>query len=264
MKKLEKLKKILSDMDSVLLAYSGGLDSTFLLKVASGVLGERLLVVTANSPTYPSQELKFARRMASALKVRHRVINTLELKDKKFITNPINRCYFCKRELFRRLKLIARKNRLNFVIDASNLSDKNDFRPGNKAKAELGVRSPLEEAGIGKEEIRILSKNLGIASWDKPSMACLASRIPYGNKISTEILQRIDRAELFLKNLGFRQVRVRHYNGLCRIEVSKKDMPRLVWRQREIIDKLKKLGYNYITLDLEGYRCGSLNEVMKV
>lgn len=251
-------------MSSALVAYSGGVDSTFLLKVASGVLPkDKILAVTANSPTYPPAELAFARKIAKLLGVRHKVIATSEFKNKEFIKNPVNRCYFCKKELFAELKNIASHEKLNFVLDASNVSDKLDLRPGNKAKRELNVRSPLVEAGFTKEEIRKVSKKLGLSTWDKASLACLASRIPYGTRITKEALQKVNRGENILREMGFRQVRLRHYNGLCRIEVAKNQVNELLTKRNQVVDKLKKLGYNYITVDLEGYRTGSLNEVIK-
>jgi len=263
-KKLIRLKKIISDMGSVLIAFSGGADSTFLLKVASMVLpADKILAVTAYSATYPKEELLFSRNIARALCVRHKIIKTYELEDKRFAANPANRCYFCKKELFARLKGMAKKFKLNFVADASNISDRDDFRPGNKAKKEFKIRSPLEEAGLAKEDIRRLSKKMGLNTWNKPAMACLASRIPYGKKITPSVLARINKGEVFLRQLGFLQVRLRHYNGLCRIEVPKKDIPGLMIQHDLIVEKLKRLGYNYITVDLEGYRTGSLNEVIK-
>ncbi|MCM8796200.1 MAG: ATP-dependent sacrificial sulfur transferase LarE, partial [Candidatus Omnitrophica bacterium] len=171
-------------MKSCLIAYSGGVDSTFLLKVAKEVLGDKVLAVTAISPTYPQEEFNFAKKMTRLLGVRHKVINTAQLKDKNFSSNPITRCYFCKRELFSQLKILAKKDKLNFVIEASNFSDKKDFRPGNVAKKELGVRSPLQEAGFTKEDIRKISRVWGLPTWNKPALACLASRIPYGRRIT--------------------------------------------------------------------------------
>ena len=248
----------------MLVAFSGGVDSSFLLKVCAMYLPkEKILAVTASSPTFPEAELGFSKKITRQLGVRHRIIRTGELKNKEFLANPSNRCYFCKHELFARLNKIAGKNKINFVIDASNLSDRSDFRPGNKAKKELRVRSPLEEAGFTKENIRGYSRKLGLPTWDKPSLACLASRIPYGVNITLPILKRIEKGESYLHGLGFRQVRLRHYNGLCRIEVSKGEIARLLSRRSAIIDRLKKFGYNYVTLDLEGYRTGSLNEVNK-
>ncbi len=251
-------------MDSALIAFSGGADSTFLLKVVSMVLPRnRILAVTASSSTYPKEELLFSRKIARSFGVRHKIIKTHELENKRFTANPTNRCYFCKKELFSRLKDMAKKVKLNFVADASNVSDKQDFRPGNVAKKEFNIRSPLQEAGFTKEDIRILSKKLGLATWNKPALACLASRIPYGEEINPRILARINKGEEFLRQLGFLQVRLRHYNGLCRIEVFREDIPRLMHQRNLIVAKLKRLGYNYVTVDLEGYRTGSLNEVIK-
>lgn len=257
--KLKKLEGILKRMGSVLVAYSGGVDSSLLLKVSKDTLKNKVLAVTAVSPTYPQEELDFAKRMSSSLGIRHRIIKTHELKNKRFVENSLNRCYFCKKELFSQLKKIAKNNKLNFVIDATNFSDRKDFRPGNLAKQQLGVRSPLEEARITKDDIRKLSKRLRLCTWDKPSLACLASRIPYGRKITKDILNRINHAEGFIRSMGFAQVRLRHYDGLARIEVIKEDIPRIIKMQRLIVNRLKKLGYNYVTIDLEGYRTGSLN-----
>lgn len=262
MNKINQLKKILKNMHSVLVAYSGGLDSTFLLAVSKEVLGKNVLAVTANSATYPRQELKSAKKTARKLKARHLIINSEELKDKRYLCNSTQRCYFCKKDLFRRLKKIAAGEKIKFVIEASNLNDAGDFRPGRKAKKEYLIRSPLEEAHFSKADIRRYSKKLGLNTWNKPSLACLASRIPYGTKINRNLLKRINKAEEYLYALGIRQVRLRHYNGLCRIEVEEKDFPTLIKKRNSIVEKLKKLGYNYITLDLEGYRTGSLNEVI--
>lgn len=250
-------------MGSVLVAYSGGADSTFLLKAASAVLKKKVLAVTADSPTYPKGELVFSKKITAGLGVRHRIIRTAELKDRNFAANPVNRCYFCKKELFAKLKKLSRENKLKVVIDASNASDKNDYRPGSVAGRELKIRSPLQEAGLSKEEIRKLSKKLGLPTWDKPAQACLASRIPYGSRICAKTLARIHKAEAALKEMGFKQLRVRHYAESCRIEVPKSDIPRLTGKRRQIVDRFKKIGYNYITLDLEGYRTGSMNEVPK-
>lgn len=253
----------MKEMGSLAIAYSGGADSTFLLKVANDVLGDKVLAVTADSPTFSTEELAFSRKMARSFGARHKVIKTRELNDRQFVSNPANRCYFCKRELFSRLKTIARANELNFVADGSNLTDKKDLRPGTGAKQEFGIRSPLEEAGFTKGGIRRASKALGLVTWDKPNLACLASRIPYGTPISRQMLSRIQKAEAYLTGLGLRQVRLRHYNGLCRIEVSGRDLAGVINRRGAIIRKLKSLGYSYVTLDLEGYRTGSMNDILK-
>ena len=261
MSKLKKLRTILNSMGSALIAYSGGADSSFLLHIASNTLPkEKILAVTANSATYPKEELLLSRLMAKSFGVKHLIINSQELKNSRFILNPSNRCYYCKKELFGKLKPLAKKYGLQYVIDASNFSDKDDFRPGDKAKKELGIRSPLQEARITKGEIRSFSKRLGLKTWDKPSLACLASRIPYGTKITPVILRKVHRAENYLKNaLHLSQVRVRHYNGLCRIEVIKADIPKIIKKRNQVVDNFKKMGYNYIVLDLEGFRTGSMN-----
>ena len=263
MSKLEKLKKILKKMQSALLAYSGGVDSSFLLKVARDSLGDKLLAVTAVSPTYPREELDLAKETARRLKARHKIIRTSELENRNFVSNPVDRCYFCKKELFGKLKKIAHNNNLKYVIDASNVTDKKDYRPGARAKKELGIRSPLEEAGFTKNEIRRLSKKFKLRSWDKPALACLASRVPYGRPITPAVLSKVEKAEKLLRAMGFQQVRLRHYDGLCRIEVDAANVETLIKKRNLIIAKLKPLGYNYITVDLEGYRTGSLNEVIK-
>lgn len=261
--KLVSLKRKIHGYKSCLVAFSGGQDSAFLLKICSAVLEpDKLLAVTAVSATYPKAELEKARRLAREIGVRLKIIRTAELSNKRFSANPVKRCYFCKKELFTKLIKIAKQNKLNFVLDASNLSDQSDYRPGSIAKEELKIKSPLAQAGFSKEDIRNLSKKLGLSSWDKPSLACLASRIPYGTRITAGLLRRIDQAEGYLISLGFKQVRLRHYKDLCRIEVDKNEMIRLLKKQQQVVERLKDLGYNYITLDLEGYRTGSLNEVI--
>lgn len=261
--KLACLKRKIREYKSCVVAFSGGQDSAFLLKICSSVLTpDKFLAVTAVSETYPKAELKKAEVLASEIGARLKVIRTTELGNEKFSANPVKRCYFCKKELFTKLINIARQNKLNFVLEASNLSDKLDYRPGTIAKKELKIESPLVDAGFSKEDIRRLSKKLGLSSWNKPSLACLASRIPYGTKITAGLLRRIDQAEEYLISLGFKQVRLRHYNGICRIEVDKNDMHRLLKKSEAVVKRLKALGYNYITLDLEGYRQGSLNEVI--
>jgi uncharacterized protein len=261
--KLDHLKCIVSAYKSVVVAFSGGQDSAFLLKICALVLPpDKIMAVTAVSATYPKIELAKAKILAKHIGSRLKVIKTSELNNKKFTVNSITRCYFCKQELFSKLIVIAKQNKLDFVLEASSLSDKLDYRPGNTAKQELKIKSPLIEAGFSKEDICRLSKKMGLSSWNKPSLACLASRIPYGVKITAPLLKRIDQAEEYLNSLGFRQVRLRHHNALCRIEVDKSDIRRLLNNRQMIVMRLKDLGYNYITVDLEGYRTGSLNEVI--
>lgn len=265
-KKLEDLKDILVTMKSVLVAYSGGVDSTFLLKVAKDVLGEtNVLAVTEMSPVYPSEETEQAKVIAQELGVRHQCIDTQELSNPEFVKNPKERCYWCKKELFVDLLKIAGENALYYVLDGTNFDDIGDWRPGMRAAQELGIRSPLKEAQLTKDEIRHFSKELGLPTWDKSSFACLASRFPYGTKITKENLSKIDSAERFLRSFGITQLRVRHHNNIARIEVLEKDLRRLLDTQvrRQILTHFKELGYTYVTIDLEGYRTGSMNETLQ-
>jgi uncharacterized protein len=263
--KLEQLKEIFQSMGKVLVAFSGGVDSTFLLKVAKDSLGDRnVLAVTALSPLYPDRELAGAKRVAQEIGVRHLLIESNELEIEGFSENPPNRCYFCKIELFGELMDLAKKEGVPYVVEGSTLDDEKDHRPGRKAVQELGIRSPLQEALFTKEEVRKLSKELGLPTWDKPSFACLASRFPYGEEITSEALRMVDEAEAFLLSLGFKQVRVRHYQNLARIEVYAEDISRLmngVLREK-VVNRLKKIGYQYVTVDLQGFRSGSMNEVL--
>jgi len=261
--KLERLRNLLGDLGSVLLAYSGGVDSTFLLKAAQEVLGRRVLAVTACSPTYPQRELRAAEEMARSLGVRFLFLSTGELSYPEFSSNPPDRCYWCKKELFTRLWEIAQEQGIHFILDGTNFDDRDDLRPGRRAAREAGVRSPLLEVGLSKEEIRALSRKLGLSTWDKPSLACLASRIPYGIPITPEVLARINEAEEFLLSLGLHQVRVRHHQEIARIEVESQDESRVIQHREEIVAKLRALGYTYITLDLEGYQPGSLNRALQ-
>jgi uncharacterized protein len=263
--KFERLKEIFEKMGKVLVAFSGGVDSTFLLKVAKDALGDRnVLAVTALSPLYPDRELAGAKRVAQEIGARHLLIESNELEIEGFSENPPNRCYFCKRELFGELMDLAKKEGVPYVVEGSTLDDEKDHRPGRKAVQELGIRSPLQEALFTKEEVRKLSKELGLPTWDKPSFACLASRFPYGEEITSEALRMVDEAETFLLSLGFKQVRVRHYQNLARIEVYAEDISRLmngVLREK-VVNRLKKIGYQYVTVDLQGFRSGSMNEVL--
>ena len=263
MDKLGRLKDNLRELGGAVVAFSGGVDSSFLLRVARDTLPKKsLLAVTAVSDTYTKSELSQAKRFARLLGVRHEIIFTDELKDANFRKNPVDRCYYCKKELFGRLKHVASHNRIKNIIDASNKDDKKDYRPGSMAKEELGVRSPLQESQITKKDIRRYSKRLGLETWDFPSMACLASRVPYGTEIKKDVLEKIEAAEDIIKKAGFRQVRVRYYKDAARIELEKKEIKKFLNCKSydKILKKLKSLGFIYITLDLEGYRTGSLNE----
>ncbi|MDO8535547.1 MAG: ATP-dependent sacrificial sulfur transferase LarE [Candidatus Omnitrophota bacterium] len=261
MKKIEKLKKILKDIKSVVVAYSGGLDSTFLLKAAIDTLGkDNVLAVTARSETYPLSEYKEARAMAKRFGVKHITINTRELNIKKFRSNPVNRCYYCKKELFKRLNIIKKRYGMEYVVDGTNLDDLKDIRHGSKAAGEEGVRRPLLEAKITKYDIRILSKNLRLSTWNKPSFACLASRFPFNEKITIQGLKKIEDAESRIHRMGFRQVRVRLHGKTARIEVPKDDLDLGLKFKEKIVRELKDIGFVYVALDLEGYRTGSMHE----
>jgi len=266
MDRLRELKAILRKMGKAVLAFSGGVDSSFLLKAAKDALPDgNVLAVTAVSETYTGSELIQAKRFAKGLGVRHKIIFTNELKNKNFTKNPVNRCYYCKKELFGRLSGIAKKEGFDCIIDASNADDAKDYRPGSKAKKEFRVRSPLMEAGFSKDDIRKYSRKLKLETAGLPSMACLASRFPYGEKIDKKALKRIESAEDFIKKQGISQVRVRYHNNIARIEVEKRNIKRFVNERicDKITKRLRQLGFKYIALDLEGYRTGSLNEVLR-
>jgi uncharacterized protein len=264
--KLQLLGSILTNMESVLVAYSGGVDSAFLLKVAVDALGTRALAVTARSASYPELELDEATALASALGATHLVVDTHEMEHESYVSNPSNRCYHCKTELWDTLAPIAAERKIVALVDGFNADDVGDYRPGAVAAREHGVRSPLLEAGLTKQEIRVLSREMGLPTWDKPAMACLSSRVPYGERISREKLEQIDRAEQLLRELGFRQVRVRHHGDVARIELPPEDMPRFFAEDlaEPITRRIKQLGFQYVTLDLQGYRSGSMNEVLKL
>jgi uncharacterized protein len=262
--KYEKLKDILREMGEVVIAYSGGVDSTFLLKVAKDVLKDKVLGIIATSPTYPSREYEDALKIASEIGVKIKIINTKEMDNPKFIGNPVDRCYFCKTELFEKIKNIAEKENFRNFADGSNADDLGDYRPGMKALKEKNIRSPLMEAGLTKNEIRQLSKMLNLPTWDKPALACLSSRFPYGEKIELKKLRMVDEVENFLHDIGFKNIRARHFDKTVKIEVSSEEIDKFFdhsLRER-IVKKVKEIGYTYVTIDLEGYRQGSMNEVL--
>lgn len=255
-------------MPSAIVAFSGGADSAFLASVAYEVLGPRALAITGVSPSVPHREVLGARELAQQIGIPHEVIETRELDDPDYVKNGPDRCFHCKHELYQLLDRIARQRGYAWVLDGCNLDDAGDYRPGRKAAEELNVRSPLLEAGLAKAEIRDLSRQRGLPTWDKPAMACLASRIPYGTPVTVETLDRIEQAEEYLRSLGVRQVRVRHHvlpggGTLARIESDDAGASIVMSRRAEVAGRLKEMGYLYVTLDLAGYRTGSLNEALR-
>jgi len=260
--KVERVKAILQDMESVLVAYSGGVDSTLLLKIAYDVLGERALAVTTVSPTLPDYELAEAKAIAQQIGARYVVFDKHEMEDERFLANTPDRCYFCKASVCQQLIEYAQQHGYRYVIDGSNADDTGDYRPGARAARKYGMRSPLQETGFTKADIRALARELGLPNWDKPSSACLASRLPYGDPITAEKLTRIGQAEGVLRDLGLRQYRVRHHGDVARIEVAQADFDAVLTHREHIVAALKALGYACVALDLAGFRSGSMNEVI--
>lgn len=262
--KYELLKSIIRKKGSAAVAFSAGVDSTFLIKVVKEVLGDKMVAVTATSSTYPERELKESIEYAKNIGVKHIIIASEELDIEGYANNPKNRCYYCKTELYTKIKKVALENGVDYIFDGANLDDTGDFRPGMQAAKELGVISPLKEAGLTKDDIRKLSKEMGLPTWDKPSFACLSSRFPYGNKITIQKLNMVDRAEQFLLDMGIREVRVRHHEDIARIEVNPNERKKFF--NVEFLDKigeeLRAIGFTYVTFDILGYRTGSMNEVL--
>ncbi|PLR94672.1 ATP-dependent sacrificial sulfur transferase LarE [Bacillus sp. T33-2] len=261
--KYNQLKHILQELDSVVVAFSGGVDSTFLAKVALDVLGpDKVIAVTADSETYPSSELNESISIAKEMGITHKVLSTSELAIPGYVENDLNRCYFCKKGLFTELEPILKKYKYKNIIFGLIADDMSDYRPGVLAAREHGVRGPLQEAQLYKEEIRFLSKKLNLRTWDKPSFACLSSRIAYGEQITAEKLTRVDQSEELLKNLGLKQVRVRTHGDIARIEVEPHEIEKVLEKRRFISEKLINFGYQYVTVDLLGYKSGSMNKAL--
>jgi pyridinium-3,5-biscarboxylic acid mononucleotide sulfurtransferase len=259
--KEQALCDILASLESVIVAYSGGVDSAYLAYIASRTLGDRAVAVTADSPSYPERHRNLAIRIARDFGLCHEIIHTSELDNPEYRANPANRCYFCKHELYTHLSRLATA-RHAIVVDGNNADDRGDYRPGRQAAREFGVRSPLDEVDLTKDEIRELSRRAGLPTWDEPASACLSSRIPYHNEVTDAKLRTIERAEQALRTLGFRVFRVRHHDDLARIEIARSEMPRALEPEIAvaIVRELKAVGYRYVSLDLQGYRTGSLNE----
>lgn len=258
-----ELEQIIDRMGRVIVAFSAGIDSTLVLKVAVDRLGDNALAVTAVSASLAEAEREEACALAQQIGARHLLLETHELDDPAYAANPTNRCYFCKTELYTELIELAQREGYPFILNGANADDVGDYRPGEQAAREFGVRSPLREAGFTKAHVRALARELGLPNWDKPAMACLSSRLPYGTPVTRAALSQVERAEGYLRRLGFRQVRVRHHNDLARIEVERADLARLIELGPQIHAELKALGYTYVTADLLGFRSGSLNEAIR-
>jgi uncharacterized protein len=276
--KEQHLHALLADLQSVIVAFSGGVDSAYLAVAAQAVLGPRAFAITADSPSYPDNHRRMAQSVARQFQLQHEVVHTAELERPEYRANPANRCYFCKQELYTTLAGIARARGIGAVADGNNADDRGDYRPGRQAAREHGVVSPLDAAGLSKDEIRLLARYAGLETWDEPASACLSSRIPYGSEVTSEKLRMIERAEAVLREVGFRVCRVRHHDApspaegaaaaapMARLEIARSEMPRALDPDvsERVVRELKAIGYQHVTLDLQGYRLGSLNEALRL